>query len=228
MKMATEFEIKAEVRTDAGKGASRRLRHANKVPAVLYGAGKDSVSLTLQHDEISHALENEAFYSHILKLNIGKGSEKAVLKDLQRHPSKPRVMHVDFQRVSAKEKLHMNVPLHFLGEDVAPGVKLGGGIVSHQLAEVEITCLPKDLPEYLEVDLSAVELNEIVHLSDINLPEGVEMVALAHDHDLTVASIHMPRAVKEEEEEVEAAPEGEEAAAAEGEEQPAEGGESES
>jgi len=221
--MATEFELDAEVRMDIGKGASRRLRHANRVPAVLYGAGKDPLSLTLQHDAISHALENEAFYSHILTLNIGKDAEQAVLKDLQRHPSKPRVMHVDFQRVSAREKLHMNVPLHFIGEDVAPGVK-EGGIVSHLLTEAEIHCLPKDLPEYLEVDLSALEMNENVHLSDVKLPEGVELVALAHDHDLTVASIHMPRAAKEEE--VEAVPEAEAAPAAE--EQPAEGGESES
>ena len=139
--MSIDFNVTAETRKDVGKGASRRLRHAGKIPGVLYGAGKDAVSLTMSHDEMFHHLEHEAFYSHILRVSVDGKAEKAVLKDVQRHPGKPKIMHVDFQRVSETEKLHMHVPLHFINEDTAPGVKVGGGIVSHLMAGVDIHCL---------------------------------------------------------------------------------------
>ncbi|MDX1812140.1 MAG: 50S ribosomal protein L25/general stress protein Ctc [Gammaproteobacteria bacterium] len=190
--MNEDFNVTAETRKDVGKGASRRLRHAGKVPGVIYGAGKDAVSLTVNHDDILHHLEHEAFYSHILSVSVDGKVEKAVLKDVQRHPSKLKVMHVDFLRVSEKDKIHMHVPLHFVNEDAAPGVKIGGGLISHLMSSVDIVCLAKDLPEYLEVDLGNLNTGESLHLSDIKLPAGVEIPALAQgpDHDLPVASIH--------------------------------------
>jgi len=216
--MSTEYVINAEVRKDMGKGASRRLRHANKIPAIIYGGTKDPVALTLDHNATSHALDNEAFYSSVLTVKIDKDSEQAVLKAVQRLPGKKRILHLDLQRISATEKLHMNVPLHFIGSDVAPGVK-EGGIVSHTQVDVEVACFPKDLPEFIEVDLTNVELNGSVHLSDLKIPEGIELVELAHgpEHDLPVASIHLPRVAKEEEEVEAEAAEGEEAAPAAGE-----------
>jgi large subunit ribosomal protein L25 len=208
-----DFTISAEVRSDLGKGASRRLRHANKVPAIIYGGGKDPVSITLEHDSMMHSLENEAFYSSILTLDVDGKSEKAVLKDLQRHPAKPVLLHADFLRINENEKLKMNVPLHFLNEETAPGVKIGG-VVTHNVTEVEVQCLPANLPEYLEVDMGDVEIEQILHLSDIKLPEGVELVELAHGegHDQAVAAIHKTRASMEAGTE-----EGGEEAAAEGE-----------
>ena len=207
--MSEDFNVTAETRKDVGKGASRRLRHAGKIPGVLYGAGKDAVALTIGHDEMFHHLEHEAFYSHILNVSVDGKGEKAVLKDVQRHPGKPKIMHVDFQRVSATEKLHMHVPLHFINEDTAPGVKIGGGNVSHLMSGVDIHCLAKDLPEYLEVDLGNLEAGDSLHLSDVKLPAGVEIPALAHgpDHDLPVASIHAKKGGEEEEEIPTAAPE---------------------
>ena len=148
--MSTDFVINAQIRTETGKGAARRMRHAEQVPAIIYGAGADPVQLTLAHKDIAKQLENEAFYSHVLTVNVDGKEEKAVLKDLQRHPSKARVLHLDLLRVSASEKITMQVPLHFIGEDVAPGVKEGGGLVSHLMSNVEIRCLAKDLPEFLE------------------------------------------------------------------------------
>lgn len=212
--MASSFELNAEIRQDKGKGASRRLRRDNKVPAILYGAGEDAVSLTLQHNIMMQNLENEAFYSHILTVNVDGKVEKAVLKDLQRHPFKPSLIHVDLQRINENEKLRMHVPVHFVGENVAPGVK-AGGIVSHLANDVEISCLPKHLPEFIEADLSTLNVDEALHLSDLKLPEGVELLALMHgeDHDHSVASIHMPRGTSEETEDEgeEAAEDGEEA-----------------
>ena len=196
--MNVSFELTADVRSDLGKGASRRLRHTNKVPAVLYGAHKEPTYLLLNHDDVVKRLEHESFYSHILTLKVNGKSERAVLKDLQRHPSKPRVMHMDFQRVSETEKLRMHVPLHFINAETAPGVKQSGGIVSHVLIDVEIVCLPKDLPEFIEVDLAHLELGHAVHLSDLKLPAGVQLTALMHDDDQPVASIHLPRAAIEE------------------------------
>lgn len=208
--MAISFELQATVRNDAGKGASRRLRREGKVPAILYGAGDAPLMLSLEHNPVMHSLENEAFYSHILNVNFGGKTVRAVLKDLQRHPYKPVIMHLDLQRVSEREKLRMNIPLHFLGEENAPSVKQLGGVVSHLVSEVEISCLPKDLPEYIEVDVSTLGLNETLHLSNLKLPAGVELVALTHgsDHDLPVVSIHLPRGASEQEGAAAAKPEG--------------------
>ena len=213
--MSTSFIVEAELRTDLGKGASRRLRHEEKFPAVVYGAGKDAVSLTLDHKKYIHNLEDEAFYSHILTLKVGGKKEQVILKDLQRHPAKIAVMHADFLRVNAKEKLHMNVPLHFINEEECPGAK-EGGLITHNMTEVEITCLPKDLPEYLEVDVSTLELDHSLHLSDISLPAGVEIVALTHgeDYDQSIAACHLTRGSKgDETEDAEVTEAGEEPAA---------------
>jgi large subunit ribosomal protein L25 len=219
--MAISFELNAESRTDTGKGASRRLRHAGKVPAIIYGGDKDPEALTLSHNELLRNLEHEAFYSHILTINTGGSTTSAILRDLQRHPSKPVILHVDLQRVSADEELRTHVPVHFVGEDVCPGVK-AGGLVMHELTEVEIECFPKDLPEYIEVDMSTLDVGDTVHLSDLKVPDGVTLLELARgeDHDLSVASIHAKRAEEaapEEAAEAEARG-GEEAGGAEGEE----------
>ncbi len=189
-----DFIITAEPRTDLGKGASRRLRRTNMVPGVIYGGDSAPVSISVDHNELYHDLENEAFYSHILTLKLGESTQKVVLKDLQRHPAKDLIMHVDFQRASADSVLHMNVPLHFVNEAVAPGVK-AGGIVTHTMTEVAVTCLASNLPEFIEVDLSALELDHPLHLTDLKLPEGVSLVELSHgeDHNLPVVSIHLPR-----------------------------------
>ena len=211
--MNEDFNVTAESRKDVGKGASRRLRHAGRIPGVIYGAGQEAVSLTMNHDDILHHLEHEAFYSHILNVSVDGKAQKAVLKDVQRHPSKAKIMHVDFLRVSEKDKIHMHVPLHFINEEVAPGVKIGGGLVSHLMSSVDIVCLAKDLPEYLEVDLGNLNTGESLHLSDIKLPDGVEIPALAQgpDHDLPVASIHAKKGGGEEGEEAPAAGEAGEA-----------------
>ncbi|GAB4346770.1 MAG: 50S ribosomal protein L25/general stress protein Ctc [Gammaproteobacteria bacterium] len=209
--MSDEFTLSAEPREDVGKGASRRLRRANKVPAIIYGADKAPESVSLDHDQLVHNLDNEAFYSHILTVEMGKKKEKVVLKDLQRHPYKLQVLHVDLQRVSAKEKLRMHVPLHFINESEAPGVR-EGGLVSHLMTEVEVQCLPKDLPEFIEVDLSNLELGGILHLADLEPPEGVEIYAMAHGStgEEPVVSIHGRHAGIEEEEGGEEGEEGEE------------------
>ena len=195
--MATKFELTAEVRTGQGTGASRRLRHAGKVPAVMYGGGKDPMMLALEHDPLQHAMQNEAFFSSILTVKVAGQAEQAVLRDLQMHPYKPRIQHLDLQRISATEKIHMRVPLHFLNQENAPGVKQQGGVVSHLMTEVDVTCLPKDLPEYLEVDLGNLTLGQSLHLSDLKLPEGVACVSLQHGQDLAVASIVVVRATEE-------------------------------
>lgn len=193
------FEITAEPRENVGKGASRRLRKTGKVPGIVYGTNKDPAMISLDQNSLGHQLENEAFYSHILTLHIGKESEQVVLKDLQRHSYKRLIQHVDFQRVDAKEKLTMRIPLHFINETTCIGVKKGGGVISHVMTDLEIVCLPQDLPEYIEVDLAEVELNDTVHLADLKLPEGVEIYALTHGGDETqpVASVHLPRAEEE-------------------------------
>ena len=200
-----DFILNAEKRDLKGKGASRRLRRTNMVPGIIYGSGKDAMPLMFNHDELIRNLQHEAFYSHILTVKIGAEDERAVLKDVQRHPARPTIQHIDLQRVSETEKLRMHVPLHFKGEDIAPGVKVGSGIVSHQMVEVEVSCLPKHLPEFIEVDVSGLDIGEALHLSQLVLPEGVELVELSHgdehEHDLPVVSIHKARVA-----EVEAAP----------------------
>jgi len=198
----SDFVLTAELRNDMGKGASRRLRGAGKVPAILYGGHKEPTSISLIHNELQHQLENEAFFSHILTVKLDGNEESAIVKDVQRHPSKPLILHMDLQRVSATENIRVHVPLHFINEATSPGVK-AGGLVAHSMIEVEVQCLPKNLPEFIEVDLANLELNEIVHLSDLKLPADVELVELLHggEHDQAVASIHMPRAAKESTEE---------------------------
>lgn len=197
-----EFELIAEPRTDTGRGASRRLRQAGKLPGIIYGAEKEAAAITLDHDDVAHHLEHEAFYSHILTVTLGKEKQKVVLKDLQRHPYKTRLLHIDLQRVSDTEKLTMRVPIHFTNEAKCIGVKQGGGVISHIMTELEISCLPKDLPEYIEVDLSEVNVGETIHVGDLKLPEGVESYSIAHGGDAAapVVSVHMPRVTAEEEE----------------------------
>jgi large subunit ribosomal protein L25 len=197
--MAISFELNAESRTDTGKGASRRLRHAGKVPAIMYGGGKDPESLTLSHNEVLRNLQHEAFYSHILTIKSGGAETRAILRDLQRHPSRPVIMHMDLQRISESEKLKTHAPVHILGEEASAGVK-AGGLVSHDLPEVSIECLPKDLPEFVEIDISELEIGDALHLSDLKVPEGVTLIDLARENDLTVVSIHAKRAEVEEEE----------------------------
>ena len=216
--MAISFELNAEPRSDMGKGASRRLRHAGKVPAIMYGGGKDPEALTLSHNEVLRNLEHEAFYSHILTVKSGGTETQAILRDLQRHPSKAIIMHMDLQRVSATEKLKTQVPVHVLGEEAAVGVK-AGGLVSHDLTEVAVECLPKDLPEFIEVDISELEVGESIHLSALSVPEGVTLTELARgeDHDISVVSIHAKRVVEEIEEEAPAAEAGEAGEEAKGE-----------
>ncbi len=168
------FELKAEPRKDLGRGAARRLRRAKRIPAILYGGRKPPLPLALDEPSVLRQLENEAFYSHILTLRIGDETEQVVLKEMQRHPFKPLVLHMDFQRVSASEAIHVHVPLHFTGEEVAPGVKQGG-VISHLMTELEISCLPKDLPEHIEVDVSRLKAGETLHLDDIPLPPGIKV-----------------------------------------------------
>jgi large subunit ribosomal protein L25 len=216
-----KFEINAEPRADKGKGASRRLRRTGKVPGILYGGAMDATPITLDHDDLAHHLEHEAFYSHILTLNIGGEKQKVVLKDLQRHPFKPRIQHMDLQRVSETEKLTMRIPIHFTNEDKCIGIKQGGGVASHIMTEIEVRCLPADLPEYIEVDMAGINLGDTIHLGDLKLPDRVESYSLAHGGDpfSPVVSVHIPKLVVEEEEvvaEAAAAVEGEAEAAVAG------------
>lgn len=183
------YEINAKSRIHEGTGASRRLRKAGLLPGVIYGAGKDAVSIELEHNAIYYLLQEEAFHSSIISLMLEGKKENVLVRDVQYHPWKQLVLHVDFQRVSADQKLTMSVPLHFLNEDNAPGVKLNGGVVHRILTEVEISCLPKSLPEFIEVDLSEVKIGQTLHLSDIKLGKGIELPALAHGEDLAVVSI---------------------------------------
>lgn len=194
--MSDQFTLTAETRAAQGKGASRRLRRLeNKIPAILYGTDKEPTPISLLANEVAKATENEAFYSHILTLVLNGQEEKAVVKDLQRHPAKGFVMHADFQRIDETHKLHMNVPLHYINEDICHGVKMQAGSIAHQMSEVEIQCLAKDLPEYLEVDMAEHGVGTTLHLSDIKLPEGVEIIALlqGESHDLPIASVNAPK-----------------------------------
>jgi large subunit ribosomal protein L25 len=204
------IELNAELRTDQGKGASRRLRHAEQLPGIVYGAGKNPVNITLLQKDVRAQVRNEKFYSTIVDLNVAGKKEQVIVRAMQHHPYKTDIMHMDFQRIDPNQKLHLHVPLHFLNEEKAPGIKTQGGIVSHVLIEVEIECLPKDIPEYIEVDLAGLNMGESVHLSDLKLPAGVELTALRHgtSHDTAVVLIHAPKAAVEE-----AAPAAEAAAA---------------
>ena len=199
--MSDLFELNAEVRTDLGKGASRRLRRfAGLVPAIIYGGDKAPQALSLNRKDLEKSLENEAFYSHVLIVNIGKVKEKAILKDMQRHPAKNRVTHVDFMRINDKVALKVHVPIHFINETTCIGVKTQGGMIQHQATDIEVQCLPADIPAFIEVDMLTMEIGQIVHLSEITLPPRVTSVALAlgEDHDLTIASVIAPKGGDEE------------------------------
>jgi large subunit ribosomal protein L25 len=194
--MSEHFSIKIESRSDLGKGASRRLRREDdKVPGIIYGAHQTAQAISLSHNELIKLLKHESFFSSIVTLEMNGKKEKAIVRDLQRHAYKPRILHIDFQRVSAKEKLHMHIPLHFIGDDVAPGIVSQEGILNKNFVELEIKCLPSDLPEYIEVDVSTLEMEGIIHLSEIKLPKGVELAHAVEDemHDLPVVSIIQPR-----------------------------------
>jgi len=192
------FELQGEPRADAGRSAARRLRRAGKVPVVMYGGGKEPRALAVDHNAVLRHMEREAFYTSILTLRIGQESQQVVVKDVQRHPVRPQVLHLDFQRVVEDEEITLTVPIHFLGEAVAKGVKEQGGEIQRLMTDVEVICLPRYLPEYLELDVSGMELNDILHLSDIKLPEGVELVALRHEQDHPVVAVNPPRREEEE------------------------------
>ncbi len=194
-----EYELNAELREDAGKGASRRLRRTGRIPGVIYGTNKEAQSISLSHDDLTHQLERESFYSSILTMRIDGRSEKVVLKDLHRHPFKPNVLHVDFLRIDEDQKITMRVPLHFINEDKCIGVKTGGGVISHVMTELEISCLPRRLPEYINVDIENMNVGESMHLGDITLPPGVEIYALQHGGDASrpVVSVNIPKVVEE-------------------------------
>ena len=192
--MKTSFELIAELREDQGKGASRRLRRSGKVPAILYGGHEEPRALALDHTKLVQMLDNERFYSTLLSLKVGGEKQAAVLKDLQRHPYKNQVVHIDFQRVREDEKIRMRVPLHFINEATSVGVKQHGGVMSHLRNDIEVLCLPRDLPEYVEVDLQELGRGQIIHLSELKLPEGVELPELIHGHDAPVVSCHAQRA----------------------------------
>lgn len=192
-----KFEIDAEARAGSGRSDSRKLRRLGRVPAIVYGGGKDPSALTLDRNALVQQMALEAFYTSILNLKVGKATQPVVIKEVQRHPAKSFVMHLDFQRVVADEEITMTVPIHFIGEEIAVGVKEQGGVIEHTLTDVEISCLPANLPEYLELDVSGLQLNGILHLSDIRFPEGVTSTQLAHEHDSPVVAIHPPRREEE-------------------------------
>ena len=208
--MSDQLEIAAIARDDLGKGASRRLRrNADMIPAIISGAGKAPQPLSIVRKDIEKCLESEAFFSQVIAVKIGGDVQKAILKDLQRHPAKDRVMHADFLRIDEKVALKVNIPIHFVNEESCRGVKLEGGIIEHQSLEIEVLCLPSAIPEYIEVDMADIGLGDSVHLSDVTLPEGVESVALSYgeDHDEVIASVIQPRGLKSDEEEDEEAAE---------------------
>ena len=196
--MRISFELTAEPRGDQGKGASRRLRHTGKVPAILYGGHVDARNLSLDHNKLMGLIDNEKFYSSIIAIAVGAEKQPAIVKDVQMHPAKNSVLHVDLQRVLENEKIRLHVPIHFRNEASAPGVKTQGGVVSHHLADVEVICLPQDLPEYFVADLANLALNETLYLADLTVPAGVTINELAHGHNLAVVSIHSPRAAEPE------------------------------
>jgi len=197
------IEINAELRTDLGKGASRRLRHEEKIPAIVYGLSEPA-SLTIDLREVRPHIDNEAFYASIVELKVAgsAAAEQVIVRDIQHHPYKIDIMHIDFQRIDANKTMHMHVQVHYTGEAEAPGVK-SGGLINHVINEVEVTCLPKDIPEFIEVDVSGLDTGESIHLTDIKMPEGVELTALSHgdeNHDTAIVSIHAPKVIVEEDE----------------------------
>lgn len=197
--MSQDFVIEAFPRDEQGRGASRRLRREErKIPAIIYGGHKDATSISIWHNELKKALENEAFYSHVLTIELNGEKESVILKDLQRHPYKPLLTHADFQRVNKDEEIFVHVPLHMVNEETAPAIKTFGGVVFRLMTQVEIACLPQNLPEFIEIDLFDVEMDGIVHMSDLKLPEGVRIPALQHgtEHDQAIVTISKPKGVK--------------------------------
>jgi len=207
--MSNVFEFNAVSRAVAGTSAAKASRRNGNIPAVIYGGNGEPELIELNHNEVVKSLVNEAVYSHILKLNIGGKVENAILKDMQRHPAKNQIIHMDFMRVVMTEKLKLNVPLHFVNEELSPGVK-EGGVVMHSMIDVEIECLPGNIPEYIEVDLTGLKIGESIHLSQLVLVDGLEIVALTHgeDHDLPVAQIMKSRVGSDEDESVSETDEG--------------------
>ena len=187
-----EFQLTGEARSDLGRRGSRRLRSSGRIPAIVYGGGEEPLAVSLGQNELLHEMEQDGFHTSILTLKVGKASQSVVLKAVQRHPSRPQILHLDFQRIVADQAITLNVPINFTGEDDAAGIN-EGGVVQRLLTDVEVSCLPRHLPEYLEIDISALEMNQLLHLSDIELPEGVTCTALEHDQDQPVVGITMPR-----------------------------------
>jgi large subunit ribosomal protein L25 len=197
--MSQDFVIEAFPRDDQGRGASRRLRREErKIPAIIYGGHKDATPISIWHNDLKKALENEAFYSHVLTIELNGEKESVILKDLQRHPYKPLLSHADFQRVSKDEEIFVHVPLHLVNEETAPAIKTFGGVAFRLMTQVEVACLPENLPEFIEIDLFDVEMDGIVHMSDLKLPEGVRIPALQHgtEHDQAIVTINKPKGVK--------------------------------
>ena len=211
--MSSVFEFDAVSRANAGTSGAKGIRRNGNIPAVIYGGSSEPELIELSHNEIAKKLANEAVYSHVLQLNVGGKVQNAILKDMQRHPAKDTIIHMDFMRVNMNEKIKVHVPLHFINEATSVGVK-AGGVVTHSMVEIEVTCLPGDLPEYIEVDLESVDIGGSVHLTDIAVSEGVEILALTHgeDHNLPVAQIVKTRIAASEDDDVTDAAEGEEGA----------------
>jgi large subunit ribosomal protein L25 len=199
-----KITIKAEPRSLQGSGASRRLRRESKVPGIVYGAGKDATPIQLDHKDLWFKLKNEAFHASILDMEVGTEKAQVLLRDYQMHPFRPLILHADFQRVAADQKIHMRVPLHFVNEQNSPGVKVAGGLVQHVISDLEVSCLPKDLPEFIEVDLGELQAGHSLHLSSLKLPPGVEAI-VPKGEDPTVATVVIPRVMTAEEEAAEAA-----------------------
>lgn len=202
--MASYFELSAEPRNDQGKGASRRLRHAGQVPAIIYGGNAAPATVAFSHQKLFLLVDNEKFYSSIVTVNVGGDKTQVIVKDVQMHPAKNAIVHVDLQRVVDDQPIRLHIPVHFLNEASSPGVKLQGGTVSHMRSDVEVSCLPKDLPEYVEVDVGGMSIGESVYLSDLTLPAGVTIPELVHGHDAPVVAINGPRGKDEAEAEGEA------------------------
>jgi large subunit ribosomal protein L25 len=193
-----KIEIKAIVRELKGTGASRRLRHAGKTPGVLYGGVKDATSLEIDSKELFMQFRHEAFHASILTLNLDGKKEAVILRDFQMHPVRNNIMHIDFQRINENEKIHVKVPFHFTNEETAPGVKLEGGLISHIMTEIDVACLPKDLPQYIEVDMGELSIGDSIHLSEVKVPEGVELTGLSDENDPVITAISKPKVVVEE------------------------------
>ena len=211
-----KIEINAKERKSKGTGASRRLRHEGTTPGILYGGVKDSISLEIDTKELFMQFRHEAFHASILTLNLEGKKESVILRDFQMHPVRNNIQHIDFQRINENEKISVKVPFHFINEETAPGVKIEGGLVSHIMTEIDISCLPKDLPQYIEVDLGELAMGESIHLSEVTVPEGVELTSLTDENDPAITSISKPKVVVEEEIVTEASEEGEEGEEGEG------------